>query len=134
MASVVADTHVIVWYLSDTSRLSTESLAALDGAIESNHPIYLSAISLVEIIYLVEKRRLPTEILTRILTALDERNFGLVLISLERNVAEKLREIDKAIVPEMPDRIIAATALYLDIPLVTRDLKIQNLSVIQTIW
>jgi predicted nucleic acid-binding protein len=31
-------------------------------------------------------------------------------------------------------RIIAATALYLGLPLVTKDHKIRNLDVIQTIW
>lgn len=35
---------------------------------------------------------------------------------------------------EMPDRIIAATALYLNFPLITRDHKIQALQNIQTIW
>ena len=45
-----------------------------------------------------------------------------------------IREIDRATVPDMPDRIIAATALSLNLPLVTRDLKIQELTNIQTIW
>ena len=39
-----------------------------------------------------------------------------------------------AIVPEMPDRIIAATAQSLGLPLVTRDCRIQNLSALVTIW
>jgi PIN domain nuclease of toxin-antitoxin system len=34
---------------------------------------------------------------------------------------------------EMPDRIISATAQYLDIPLVTGDTKIQALK-LETIW
>jgi predicted nucleic acid-binding protein len=34
----------------------------------------------------------------------------------------------------MGDRIIAATALYLGLPLVTKDHKIRELSIIQTIW
>jgi predicted nucleic acid-binding protein len=37
-------------------------------------------------------------------------------------------------VPDMPDRIIAATALNLNLPLVTHDHKILATSVIQTIW
>ena len=37
-------------------------------------------------------------------------------------------------VPEIGDRIIAATALSLGLPLVTNDHKIRELSVIQTIW
>jgi predicted nucleic acid-binding protein len=38
------------------------------------------------------------------------------------------------VVPDMPDRIIAATALSLSLPLVTRDAKIQAVTTIQTIW
>jgi PIN domain nuclease of toxin-antitoxin system len=37
-------------------------------------------------------------------------------------------------VPEMPDRIIAATALHLNCPLVTRDHKIRAFKDIITIW
>ena len=41
--------------------------------------------------------------------------------------------IPRSQVPELPDRIIAATALHLDVPLVTRDHTIQGAPV-QTIW
>ena len=49
-------------------------------------------------------------------------------------VAKTLAKIPRETVPEMCDRIIAATALYLGLPLVTKDHKIRNLDVIQTIW
>ncbi len=39
-----------------------------------------------------------------------------------------------ALIPDMPDRIIAATARYLNIPLVTKDAMIQNAGVVSTIW
>jgi predicted nucleic acid-binding protein len=48
-------------------------------------------------------------------------------------VADALALVPRAIVPDMPDRIIAATALYLNLPLVTADHKIQA-SNVQTIW
>ena len=47
MTSVVADTHTLIWYLRDTSKLSAVASSALDGAINTNNPIYISAISLV---------------------------------------------------------------------------------------
>ena len=72
--------------------------------------------------------------MTRILNAIDAPDVGLAVTALDRNIAEKLNLIDRATVPDMPDRIIAATALHLAIPLVTRDNKIQNLTIIQTIW
>jgi PIN domain nuclease of toxin-antitoxin system len=134
MTSVVADTHTLIWYLGDTNKLSTVALAALDRAINTNNPIYVSAISLVEIVYLIEKGRLPSEVLTRIFKALDAPDVGLALTTLDRHICEKLQLIDRNIVPDMPDRIIAATTLHLAIPLVSRDHQIHNLTTIQTIW
>jgi predicted nucleic acid-binding protein len=49
-------------------------------------------------------------------------------------VAQVLGQVPKEEVPDMPDRIIAATALSLNLPLVTRDQKIQATSSVQTIW
>lgn len=43
-------------------------------------------------------------------------------------------QIPRLVVPEMGDRIIAATDLHLDLPLVPKDHKIRNLSDIQAIW
>ncbi len=45
-----------------------------------------------------------------------------------------IRQIPSETMPEMPDRIIAATSLSLNLPLVTRDLKIQSLTNLKTIW
>lgn len=106
----------------------------MEQAVNSGNPIYVSAISVVEIAYLVEKRRFTEEILTRIINALDNPNMGIVLAPLDRNVSGAIRQIDRATVPDMPDRIIAATAFSLGLPLVTRDLRIQALTTIQTIW
>ena len=55
MAGVVADTHALVWYLVEPSRLSPTAGAALDQAVDVGDGIYISAISLVELVYLVEK-------------------------------------------------------------------------------
>lgn len=134
MTSVVADTHTLIWYLCDIGKLSTAALAALDRTTNTNNPIVISAISLVEIVYLIEKGRLPSEVLTRILNAVDATDVALAVTALDRNISEKLKQINRANVPDMPDRIIAATALHLAIPLVTCDRKIQNLTIIQTIW
>jgi len=49
------------------------------------------------------------------------------------NVVEALSYIPREQVPDMPDRIIAATARYLDLPLISRDRKIQAAN-INIIW
>jgi len=41
--------------------------------------------------------------------------------------------VELAKVPDMPDRIIAATALHLNVPVISKDAKIQS-SGLTTIW
>jgi len=57
----------------------------------------------------------------------------LVEVPLDRYVAQALNHIARTEVPDMPDRIIAATALYLGIPLISRDGRIETSS-LTTIW
>ncbi len=57
----------------------------------------------------------------------------LVEIPFDRHIALTLRQVDRSQIPDLPDRIIAATALYLNVPVISRDRRIQ-LSSIDTIW
>ncbi|MCE2976993.1 MAG: type II toxin-antitoxin system VapC family toxin [Pseudanabaena sp.] len=132
--SVVADTHTIIWYLRSPEKLSTNAVNALDNALNNGESIFISAISLVEMNYLVEKNRIPTSSLEQLLQLIDDPLVNLVVIPLDTPVAKAFTQIPRKIVPEMGDRIIAATALYLGLPLVTKDHKISNLSNIQIVW
>jgi len=133
MSAVVVDTHAAVWYLLNSQRLSPSAGAALDAATQGGDPVYVASISLVEVVYLVEKGRLPGFALERLSNALADPASGFVTAPLDLAVAQALRRIPRDVVPDMPDRIIAATALHLDLPLVTRDSDIQKTAV-KTIW
>lgn len=134
MSAIVADTHAIVWYFRSPEKLAYDASIAFDRAINNGYPIYISAISIVEITFLVEKNRLPQVALDQLIENLADPDVGLVIVSMDILVAKTLVKIPRETVPEMCDRIIAATALYLGLPLVTKDHKIRNLDVIQTIW
>lgn len=54
--------------------------------------------------------------------------------ALNPAVAQAVKQIPRAVVADMPDRIIAATALSLGLPLVTADTEIRKLTNITTIW
>ena len=134
MSAVVADTHTIIWYLRSPEKLSTNAVNALDNALNNDESIFISAISIVEISYLVEKNRIPSSSLEQLLQIIDDPLVNLFVVPLDTPVAKAFTQIPRDIVPEMGDRIIAATSLYVGLPLVTKDHKIRNLSNIQTVW
>ena len=88
---------------------------------------------MVEIAYLVEKRRLPSDLFDRLVQAFRQQTYGLVQVPFTLEMADALRSIPASLVRDMPDRMIAATAAHLNVPLVTRDQKLQSLS-LPTIW
>ena len=133
--SVVADTHAIIWYVDSPADLSLAATTAMDAA--ANNPtqrIFISAISLIEMQYLTEKGKLKTTVLPKVLAEVDDPQPIIEVIPLDRAVADHLALIPRAQVPDMPDRIIAATALTLNLPLVTADTKIRGLSSVVTVW
>ena len=133
MAAVVADTHAAVWYLLNAKSLSSNAQRAMDDAVAVGDPVYVSSISLVEVVYLVEKGKLPAVVLDRLTSALSQPDSGFVIAPLNFSVALAIRQISRETVPDMPDRIIAATALDLGLRLVTRDAKILKAG-IETVW
>ena len=131
--SAVLDTHTVLWYLENSQELSAVARTTIEDAVRDARDVRVSAISLVETVYLVERRRLPLTALERLRSALADPNSGLFIAPVDAGVAGALQNIPRDVVPDMPDRIIAATALHLDLPLVTRDRRLQAAG-IQTIW
>lgn len=133
MDDIVIDTHIAIWYFADATQLSKPAETAIDNA-EANGIIFVSAITIVELIYLTEKGKIPPDVLDLLRDALDDPTTAFRLTETKREIADEVENIPRRTVPEMPDRIIAATALHLNLPLVTKDQKIQALQNIQTIW
>jgi PIN domain nuclease of toxin-antitoxin system len=131
--SAVLDTHAAIWYFHRSRELSSIALQSIRHAVEGGKPVYVSAISFVETIYLVERGRLPLEALQRLEAGLKGAASGLLVQPVDEDVAQAVRRVPRTVVPDMPDRIIAATALHLGLPLVTRDQRIQAAG-IKTIW
>jgi PIN domain nuclease of toxin-antitoxin system len=130
----VSDTHALVWYLFAMPELSAAAKTRMDNAAASGGYIFVPTISFVEITYLAEKGRLGANVLPRINAAIQMPNSILKPVELTHQITISLSQILRQTVPEMPDRIIAATALHLNLPLVTKDHKIQALRNITTIW
>jgi PIN domain nuclease of toxin-antitoxin system len=133
IASAVADTHAAIWYVASDSRLSSSAKEFIDSATAKGDKIGLSSISLIEIVYLIEKGRIPAETFTRLANVLNDPLGAFAEIPVSLAIARTLSRVNSLEIPDMPDRIIAATALDLGVPLVSRDGRIR-ISSIQTIW
>ncbi len=131
--SAVLDTHTVLWYLENSQELSPVARTTIEDAIRLARDLYVSAISPVETVYLVERGKLPLSAMQRLPSALSDPKSGLFVASVDADVADLLHNIPRDVVPDMPDRIIAATALHLGLPLVTRDRRLQAAG-IKTIW
>ena len=133
MSTVVADTHAAVWRRTNSPRLSSAAAKALDNASAAGDSILIPSISLVELTYLVEKGRVPAEARKRLVDALAEPDGPYELAPLDGRVAAAVELIDRYVVPDLPDRVIAATALSSGAALVSRDGKIRA-SQVRTTW
>lgn len=133
MLKAIVDTHAVIWYAFADQRLSAKARQTIRDAFDNGDDIGLATISLVEITYLSEKGKIPAHTLQEIMRLVHDPTSGLRLVDLNEDMALSLSAVSRAQVPDMPDRIIAATAVRLGLPVISRDGKIQ-LSQVATIW
>jgi PIN domain nuclease of toxin-antitoxin system len=129
----VADTHTALWHVFDDARLSKRAKTFIDEATIAAHKIAVSVISLAEIVYLIEKKRLPEAAYDELRRALADPEDILQEIPLTYDVVEAMRSVPREAIPDMPDRIVAATAIYLRVPVISRDGRIRA-STVETVW
>lgn len=135
MSDVLADTHALVWFIADRTRLSAPALAAL-GTAERTGRIVVATISFVELTYLTEKGKIDPRVLSELWKLVVDPVTPVDSHPLTVDVARVFDRIPRTVVPDMPDRIIAATALALGLPLVSTDQKIHALNVpnLTVVW
>ena len=73
-------------------------------------------VSLAEIVYLVEKNRLPESAYHDLKAVLQDTDYVIEEASFTAQIVEAMRPVSRAEVSDMPDRIVAATALYPGVP------------------
>ncbi len=133
MIVAVADTHAVIWYLAADPRISTVAKLFMDSTANDGDEIAVSAITLVEMVYLIEKGRIPAQYFSNLAGELNDPDSMFVEVPIDLKIARAVSRVDVEQVPDMPDRIVVATAIYHSVPVISRDGKIK-LSSIKTIW
>jgi predicted nucleic acid-binding protein len=96
--------------------------------------MHVPSIVLIEMIYLVERGRLDPERVDHVFDLLDIVEGSYIVAFLDQAIARALRHVLRAAVPDMPDRIITATAFRLGLPLITRDMRITASKIVAVVW
>ena len=131
---LVADTQSVLWYLAKSPDLSAKARDAMRGAIAGGGKIHVSAITIVELVYLTERGKVPMAALEKLDARLRDVTSPFRLAPIDHQVARTTAQIPRDDVPDMPDRIVAATAVAMGIPLVTSDTKLRKTPAVETIW
>jgi PIN domain nuclease of toxin-antitoxin system len=133
MIGAVADTYAVIWYLLDSQRLSDRAAAEFERCQTSALLIGVSSMTIIEIIYLIEKNRIPETTLGLLKERLQQAGAPLEIIPITHDIASGVQLVPRDQVSDLPDRVIAATAVRLGVPLISRDGKIR-VSDVDTIW
>ena len=120
MNSYVTDTQALVKFMMGLKVINDNCHQAFLRA-DRGESIIIPAIVLMEILYLFEKNRISVNLL-QTKDLLKSRNYQYESLSIEiLMVATEIKDI-----PELHDRVIAATAKHLDLPISTNDPVIMN--------
>jgi len=113
---IVLDTHALLWWLGGSDRLSPRALEA----IESAGAVAVSSITLWEVGMLVAKGRVDLD-RSAVSWSHDLVSSGEVTdFAVDASIASRAAALDD-FHGDPADRLIAATAISLDAPLVTKD-------------
>jgi len=123
----VTDTHSLVWHLTSDPRLSAAAKKLFKKVDESQDVIYIPCIIFFELSYLIEKKKIMAsfDIFVDLLST--SKNYRVEPMCLP--IIEKARQISRISVKDPWDRLIAATSIHLNLPLITRDRSLGKLGI-----
>jgi PIN domain nuclease of toxin-antitoxin system len=123
------DTHAVLWAADGDARLGVLALAALNSCQAGE--ALISGITLLEISMLAQKGRVRMAVpVQQYLRRLQTR---FPILGINADIAALAMDL-KLAQGDPFDRIIVATALFHDIPLMTRDAGIRESECVKTVW
>jgi PIN domain nuclease of toxin-antitoxin system len=125
----LADTVAIVRYFSQSGKIGQQARQVLLHVKNGEAVLYISVVSLFEILYLSEKKRIPIDLATTLKHIQESTNC--VILDLNAVIIQAAQPLAGL---ELHDRLIVATALHHDMPILTPDSDITNSRFVNVIW
>lgn len=131
----ILDTHALLWYLEGNPRLGQRAKVAMSA---TNSEMILPLIALAEATLLIEKGRVSIPSISDLLFDIENDDrievYPFTFAILERSLTPEGLQI-----PELHDRFIVSTGLYLQdlghtVAILTKDNSITSSGVLPVIW
>ena len=133
---LLADTQVLIWYITAPDRLTNRAVEALNAETDAGSKVGVSSFAMVEIAYAVEKPRNPltAEDADAILAVLHDEASPFEIVPVDLAVSERVRSVPRDDNADPGDRILVATAEVHDLSIVTSDGKVPSMTELPVIW
>jgi len=128
---ILLDTCAIIWDALENTKLTATAKKAIK---RDDKDLLICDISIWEISMLIKKGRLE----------IDDTSFGFINLLLQsrnfiiQDITPKIAELSVNFGPEIngdpADRLIAATSIFRNAPIVTADKNLRDATIIETIW
>lgn len=131
----VVDTHALVWYFAANSRLSQKAKSIMDAG---DSELVISIIVLAEAAILIERGRVEISDFEEMFEDI-KKDPRIEIHELTQGIFERSLTEAAMKIPEMHDRFIVATGLYLqdlehNVTVLTRDESITDAQVLPVLW
>ncbi len=125
----LVDTIALVRHFTRNPNIGRQARTVLREIETTNDTIIVSVVSLMEILYLSEKGRINVDLSTTLERVRSSLAYDIMNLTPDILLVAKTVEFY-----ELHDRLILATAKYLDIPVISSDSRFSEIADIRTIW
>ena len=125
----LADTVAIIRHFANVGKIGKAAKLILQDSDSGKNTILISIISIVEILYLSERNKIPLDFedVRRKLLPLDNYR----IVDLDFDIVETAKTVQGL---ELHDRLIVSTSLSLNVPILTSDQIIKDSGQVDVIW
>ena len=120
------DTVTVIRHFSDSGKIGKKAKKIFNS---SQNLFFISVISLMEILYLSEKRRININLRETLYKI--EQSSLYTIIDLTPDI---LKEAEGLNFPDLHDRLILSSTKWLGIPIISSDKQFRKLKTIEVVW
>jgi PIN domain nuclease of toxin-antitoxin system len=129
---ILLDTHVALWLAYQPEKLSQAAFDAISDEDTLHSGISLSAASVYELTWLLERGRLTVSVdSSEFLQELDRR---FLILPIDGKISMRAARIPSPFHGDPMDRLIVATALHANLTLITADRSILSSKICKLLW